>query len=79
MNLTFAASAHILMIIIYGCPVLTGQAIIFSSCGFFFFFFFSHLFSAVAAWMSTTLPHMMWPWCEFRMQVWNVLHAVRWK
>jgi len=29
--------------------------------------------------MSTILPHMMWPWCEFRMQVWNVLHAARWK
>jgi len=29
--------------------------------------------------MSTILPQMMWPWCEFRMQVWNVLHAARWK
>jgi len=29
--------------------------------------------------MSTILPHMVWPWCEFRMQVWNVLHAARWK
>jgi len=22
---------------------------------------------------------MVWPWCEFRMQVWNLLHAARWK
>ena len=22
---------------------------------------------------------MLWPWCEFRMHVWNVLHATRWK
>jgi len=22
---------------------------------------------------------MVWPSCEFRMQVWNVLHAARWK
>jgi len=22
---------------------------------------------------------MVWPWCEFRMHVWNVLHAARWK
>jgi len=28
--------------------------------------------------MSTILPHMVWP-CEFRMQVWNVLHAAGWK
>jgi len=36
------------------------QANIFSSCGF-FFLLFSSLSSAVAYWMSTTLPHMMWP------------------
>jgi len=27
--------------------------------------------------MSTILRHMVWPSCEFRMQVWNVLHAAR--
>ena len=44
-----------------------------------FFFFFPRLFSAVADWMSTILPHMIWPKCEFRMQVvWNVLHGARW-
>jgi len=40
------------------------QAIMLSPSGFFFllsFFFFSRLFSAVADWMSTILPHMMWP------------------
>ena len=29
--------------------------------------------------MSTILLHMVWPLCEFRMQVWNVLRAARWK
>ena len=57
-----------------------GPAIImFCRCGFFlspsfFFFFYPRLFSPVADWMSI----MMWPWCEFRMQVWSVLHAARW-
>jgi len=43
------------------------------------FFFLPGLISAVADWMSTTLLHMVRPLCEFRMQVWNVLHAARWK
>ena len=29
--------------------------------------------------MSIILIHMAWPQCEFRMQVWNVLHAARCK
>jgi len=33
------------------------------------FFFFPRLISAAADWMSTILPHMVWPQCEFRMQV----------
>ena len=37
--------------------------------------FFPRLISAVGDWMSAILPHMVWPYCEFRMQVWNVLHA----
>ena len=41
--------------------------------------FSPHLISAVADWMSTILRHMMWPWCELRMHVWNVQHADRWK
>jgi len=41
--------------------------------------FFLRLFSAVEDWMSTILPHMVWLYCEFRMHVWNVLHAARWK
>jgi len=50
----------------------------------FFFFsssssFFPRLISAVADWMSTILLHMVCPSCEFRMQVWNVLHAAHWK
>ena len=39
------------------------------------FFFFCYLFSAVGDWMSTILLHMVWPYCKFRMQVWNLLHA----
>ena len=42
-------------------------------------FFFPRLISAVAKWMSTVLLHIVWPYCEFRMQVWNVLRAARWK
>jgi len=41
--------------------------------------FFPRLISAVGDWMSTLLPHMVWPKCEFRMQVWNVMHAARCK
>jgi len=43
-----------------------------------FLLFFPRLITAVADWMPTILPHMVWPLCEFRMQVWNVLHAARW-
>jgi len=46
---------------------------------FLLYLFFPRLYSLVADWMSTVLPHMMWSSCEFRMQVWNVLHAARWK
>jgi len=42
-------------------------------------FFLPRLFSAVADWMSAIIPHMVWPWCEFTMQVWKVLHTIRWK
>ena len=41
---------------------------------FFLLFLFPRLISAVAEWMSTILLHMVWQY-EFRMQVWNVLHA----
>ena len=53
----------------YFCPVVSFHVL----------FFIPHLISVAADWMSTILPHMVWPWCEFRMQVWNVLHAARWK
>ena len=33
----------------------------------------------IGSWMFTILPHTVWPYCEFRMQVWNVLHAARCK
>jgi len=63
-------------------PCVADADIIFLPCGFFFFFFlffFPCLISAIGYWMSTILPDMVWPYCEFRMQVWNVLHAARWK
>jgi len=56
-----------------------GQTIIFSSCRLFFFLFFPRLIAAVADCMSAILPYMMWPWCEFKMQIWNLLHAACWK
>ena len=31
--------------------------------------FFPRLISAAADWMSAILPHMVWPQCEFKMQV----------
>ena len=40
--------------------------------------FFPRLISAVADWMSTIFLHMVWPYCEFRTQVWNVQHVARW-
>jgi len=43
------------------------------------FYLFPRLISTVADWLSAILQHMVWPQCEFRMQVWNVLHAARWK
>jgi len=44
------------------------------------FFLFPRLIAAVGDWMSTILPHMVRPYCKFRMQVWNVLqlHPARW-
>jgi len=53
---------------LYFCPVVSSSI-----------FFIPRLISAVAGWMSTILRHMMWSYCEFRMQVWNVLHTARWK
>ena len=52
-------------------PYGIGQTIIFSCCGLFFLLlsFFARLISAAADWMSAILPHMVWPYCEFKMQV----------
>ena len=59
------ASAHILVKLGFlWSPYGIGQTIIFSCCGFFYLFFlsfFPRLISAVADWMSTILPHMVWP------------------
>ena len=55
-------------------PCVADADIIFLPCGFFlssifYLFFIPRLISAAADWMSTILPHMVWPECEFRMQV----------
>jgi len=68
------------MIIYYGCPMDRAGHYIFALWFLsFFYLFFRRLISAAADRMSTILPHMVWPLCEFRMQVWNVLHTVCWK
>jgi len=43
------------------------------------FFFVPRLILAATDWMSTILWHMVWPLCEFKMQVWKVLQAARCK
>jgi len=56
----------------YGRPMEESRPLHFCPVVFFFFFlsiFFPRLISAVGDWMSTILPHMVWPLCEFRMQV----------
>ena len=50
----------------YGLPYVIGQTIIFLLCdfyllSFYLFFFIPRLISAAAGWMSTILPHMLWP------------------
>jgi len=70
------------MLALFMAALWNGQAIIFFALWFLLlssFFFFHRLILAVAEWMSTILLHMVWPYCEFRMQVWNVLHTACWK
>jgi len=52
---------------LYFCPVVSS------------FFFFPSPNLSRRRLGSTILPHMVWPYGEFRMQIWNVLHAARWK
>jgi len=49
-------------------PCIADVDIIFLSC-FFLLFLIPRLISVVTDWMFTVLPHMVWPYCEFRMQV----------
>jgi len=43
-------------------PYVIGRPYIFSSCYYLsFYLFFPRLISAVGDWMSTILPHMVWP------------------
>ena len=50
-------------------PYVIGQPIYIFILSFVLLFFFPRLISAIAYWMSTILRHMVWPWCEFRMQI----------
>jgi len=72
MTLQYTRLLDLILYLIMAALII-GQAIIFLSCGFylsfFFFFFLPCLISAVGDWMSTILPHMVWPYCKFRMQV----------
>jgi len=43
------------------------------------FFFLSFFSSPNVSGRRLDVYHMVWPYCEFRMHVWNVLHAARWK
>jgi len=67
-------------------PCVADADIIFSSCSLLFFFFFSSPNLSrrrLDVYHTSTIPYlpyfMMWPYCEFRMHVWNVLHVARWK
>jgi len=50
-----------------------------SSSFFFLLLFSSPNLSGRRLDVYTILLQMVWPLCEFRMQVWNVLHVARWK
>jgi len=75
-------SFAVLSLIFYGRPMYRADHYILP-CDFFLLFssssFFPRLISAAVDWMSTILPRMVWPQREFQMQVWNLLHAARWK
>jgi len=60
---TISATADHLFIYFLWLPCVADADITFLPCGFFFFLssFFPRLISAVAHWMSTILPHMVWP------------------
>jgi len=53
----FAFGVAVIMVALYGI----GQTIIFLPCDFYLLFFFPRLISEVGDWMSTILPHMVWP------------------
>jgi len=43
-------------------PFVIGQTIIFLPCDYYLFYLFPRLISAAGDWMSTILPHMVWPY-----------------
>jgi len=64
-------------------PCVADVGIIFCSYGSylsssFFLLSFSPILSGQRLDVYHTLPHTMWPWCEFRMHVWNGLLVACW-
>jgi len=57
------------IIVFLWSPYVMGQTIYIFILLFVLSSFFPCLISAVRDWMSAILPHMVWPLCEFRMQV----------
>jgi len=54
----------------YGRPMEWDRPLYFHPMvSFSIFFCFPHLISAVADWMSGILAHMVWPLCQFKMQL----------
>ena len=56
-------------VVLYGCPIGHYIFALWFLLSIFYLLCFPRLISAVADWMSTILPHMVWPKCEFQMQV----------
>ena len=79
--LTSSYASHQLPLLIMVALWNRADIVVLWFLSFFFYlsFFLSSPNSAAADWMSTILRHMIWPLCDFRMQVWNVLQAARWK
>ena len=60
------STINIIVTLLLWSPYVIGQNIIFLPCGFYLSFFllssfFPRLIPAVGDWMSTILPHMVWP------------------
>jgi len=61
--LIIVLNSIVMITLLLWSPYVIGQTIIFSLCDFYLSIFlsFPRLISAVGDWMSTILPHMVWP------------------